>query len=1498
LINTDEPHFYIVAANDSYLAATKKQSRHIVGKKLFEAFPQNPNDLIKTDDLTNLAESLRIVIRTKKAHSMSPVRYDTPIRGTMDFEGRYWQTQNIPVLDKNGEVELILHTVTDINASTFTYTQLKASETKYKELVQSMNAIVWEACGETYQYKYINPQAKRILGYEIEDWYEKGFWENHVHPADRDRVMAYSLSMISQHKDFTSEYRMIAKDKSVVWIGDVVSVTVYDGGELILRGVMTDITSKKVAEQSVLENRSKISNILKHSLDMICTVDAKGIFLEVSPACESILGYHPEELLGLPFLHFVHPDDVERSGLEADHIINGDYTSTFENRYIHKSGDIVNMLWSCKWDEVNQVMYCIAKDGTYKNKIERQLNYSEQRFKSLVQHGADFIAILDIEGNFTYVSLNSISILGYPADYLEGKNAFSLMHKDDLERVHAQFLNLVQGTKIISDTFRYLNGEGKYQWMEAIAIDMRDYPAVGGIVVNTRDVSEKKHYLEWHEYVNKATNNAIYDWDIIEDKVQWGGFAGDIFEASEKSDRSANIWIQKLHPEDRDETLKSLFDTISDASQQYLRAEYRLINSKGDYLDIIDDGFFIRNDAGEAIRMIGALRDVTEHKKFETEIQISNQRYALATRATSDVIWDWDITTDSLFWGEGFLHLFGHNPEELPKDISSWNKLIHPKDYKRITNEIQVAIDHRSAQWEGEYRFLKSDGKYVFVHDRGFIQRDVNGRAVRMVGAMQDIHHEKLKEVEDSIKLSINRIFTEDANLTTSFRNTLKTILNETEFSYGEIWLTNFDQENIALTAHYGKGSYTIEKEHLVVDWDEGMTGSIFKTKKHLLVENIQTSPVFLRKNFAEENGFEIVWGHPICFNNRVLGVILLYNMNSRGNSGFDNLSTDVFNLLGSEIQRKKAEMELNSFFDLSADFLCIIGMDGRFIKVNQTFESIIGPIKIDGQNLTYHYYTHPDDISDSDKVLEKLNLGQTTHNESRYRTKSGEYIWLRWDTVSLVDHGYIFTIGKDITALKKHKEELENSHAKLSETLESIQDGFFAVDFDWKVTYWNKEAERILNLKRENILGKNLWESFPEAMKLKFFPEYNRAMTDREIVNFEEYFPPLSIWFNVSAFPSENGMTAFFKDITEIKNESVKLLQFKKVFENAKDEIAIISTVNDDIYLNPAYTESLGYGEEKLKLLGGPQHAFASVDLAAEVFTTLLAGNHWKGDVEMVTDKRKFVSYHISGGPIFDDEGKLVAVFLIHTNISQRKEIESKLKDLYGDLTQQNRALAQSHEELTQFANVASHHLQLPINEIESNLQIIENQYILNDGLPHLQEILKNASHLQLLIKGLLSYTIIGNENRQIEKIDLNEVLADVNKALREKIVDGFAIIDNPKMPVIKGNKEHIKQIFLHLIDNSLTYSLEQPRIVIAFDSGKTHWVFSISDNGTGFDPNYVEQIFGLFLTLNGETTPKSKGMGLAITKKLVEKYKGKIWVETEPNIGSTFHFTISKDL
>jgi PAS domain S-box-containing protein len=159
-------------------------------------------------------------------------------------------------------------------------------------------------------------------------------------------------------------------------------------------------------------------------------------------------------------------------------------------------------------------------------------------------------------------------------------------------------------------------------------------------------------------------------------------------------------------------------------------------------------------------RVVSLLRIIIENKNAELKIRLSNERYLLVTKATNDAIWDWDVNTNTLYWGEGIYTLFGFKPGYVDNATNFWESCIHPDDRDRVVNGLNKFItDSTSRIWEDEYRFIKPNGECALVFDRGFLIYDHSGKIARMVGSMQDVTDKKelekklLKQQVDKQKL-------------------------------------------------------------------------------------------------------------------------------------------------------------------------------------------------------------------------------------------------------------------------------------------------------------------------------------------------------------------------------------------------------------------------------------------------------------------------------------------------------------------------------------------------------------------------------------------------------------------------------------------------------------------------------------------------------------------------------------------------------------------------
>jgi len=204
----------------------------------------------------------------------------------------------------------VVITLRDISERRRTAEALRRSQEAFAELVDSIDGIVWEADARTFQFVFVSRQAERLLGYPVERWIsEATFWQDHLHPADREWAAACCASAAREGRNHDLEYRMVAADGRVVWVRDIVTVVVEEGQPVRLRGVMVDVTAQKQAAAALQESEERYRDLVEHSEDLIWTHELAGTILSANRALVRQLGYaRQEEILGRSIADFLAPD--------------------------------------------------------------------------------------------------------------------------------------------------------------------------------------------------------------------------------------------------------------------------------------------------------------------------------------------------------------------------------------------------------------------------------------------------------------------------------------------------------------------------------------------------------------------------------------------------------------------------------------------------------------------------------------------------------------------------------------------------------------------------------------------------------------------------------------------------------------------------------------------------------------------------------------------------------------------------------------------------------------------------------------------------------------------------------------------------------------------------------------------------------------------------------------------------------------------------------------
>ena len=328
-------------------------------------------------------------------------------------------------------------------------------------------------------------------------------------------------------------------------------------------------------------------------------------------------------------------------------------------------------------------------------------------------------------------------------------------------------------------------------------------------------------------------------------------------------------------------------------------------------------------------------------------------------------------------------------------------------------------------------------------------------------------------------------------------------------------------------------------------------------------------------------------------------------------------------------------------------------------------------------------------------------------------------------------------------------------------------------------------------------------------------------------------------------------------------------------------------------VYCNAAFEKITGYAAEEVlgqncRFLQGTDHQQPGLDA---IRRAIRQGNEAKAELRNYRKDGSPFWNELYIAPVKDQRGQLTHFIGIQTDITQRKHQET-------ELAHKTRELAQSNAELQQFAYVASHDLQEPLRMVASYTQLLEKRYrgkLDKDADEFIGYAVDGATRMQRLIRDLLEYSRVGSESKSFEATDCEHVFQQVMHNLSASIRERHADVTHDPLPTVHANQTHLTQVFQNLIGNALKFQGDSPsKIHVETKALPDGWEFRIHDNGVGIPADQRDRIFSIFQRLPGQSEYPGTGIGLAICKRIVEKYGGEIRVESQLGKGSTFFFTL----
>lgn len=1609
----DEPGPRIIYVNDAFTKMTGYSAKEIIGKS--PRILQGPNSDKK--ELEKLSNALR-----------------------------KWETCEITTINykKNGDEFWINISMTPVSDEKGWYTHWIAierdvTEQKTKEIEKELLAQISKNFNVTNDYiTATNKLCKTISEFGRFDWVE--IWTsnteknrlqllNYYVAAKEDKIFYDNSSDIESFKINEGLAGKVWQNKSQVLWKDILNNKSFlrkDSAKKIglqaVLGIPLLFNDKVIGvlkigiknDENQLEkisplfkqleafigselNRKKLENELSQILntipDIMSLVDFKGKILKINKVGCDLLGYSEEEILGQSFEKYIHPEDKEAAFNELASLKSGLSTLELENRYITKTGQIIWLSWTTNSVVEEGIVFATARNITEEKKLRELIRQTN----NLAKIGSWEI---DLK-NQTHFWSNEVHQLHEtnPKSYVPNLETSINFYREDFHKmVQSNVKNCINLGKPFDYEAVIVTANKQEKWVRA----MGTAEIINGVCVRIygsfQNISERK---EAEIKLQSLANNLpglVYQYLIYPDgtdkinyatkgtKEIWG------YSAEEVLKNNQIVWKNIANGGDIERVKKSISESIKTKSQWTSRWKYVMPNGEiKTHLGygsptFLSDGSVLFNSV---------ILDITQEAKNEALLEQVTKQAKIGS-------WVTDLVKGEHFSSDVACSILEIGLKQIIPDMESTINYFR-EDYRPMAKSKIMECIKLGSSFDFEAVIVTPNKREKWIRTIGSAEM-INGQCVKIYGSIQDI---------SSLKFTENRL----VSLSDNLPGVVFQYLIRPDGTDSLRYVSSGVEQLWGFTA-----KETMENKNLI--WDQIKLGGNVEEMQNSIAQSVETKSKWsCRIKYVMPTGelrTHLGYGTPdfladgtIIFNSIILDI----TQEVKNEELLEQ--TTIISRIGSW------ELDL---INHDEDTMTLSPMIREILEIDENYNPSYTSC------LELHVEESKNRLQKSMRLL--IIEGIEFDIELLLHTAKGNERWVRCIGKSEMVNNQrtkIYGSLQDITDKKVAAEKLKKSLEDKSTILESIGDAFFAVDNNWIVTYWNKEAELVLGRKKEDILGKNLWEEYPDAVDTQFYTHYNNAVTTKQATYFEPYYPTLNMWLEVSAYPSPEGLSVYFKNVTIRKEVEQIKNNLQTTLENSLNEIYIFDLETFLFsYVNKGALNNLGYSneeiitmtpldlkpdftEKKFKKLLKPllknenekiifftthkrkdaslypveihlqlikegnirtflaivlditerKKSEASVLLANERFEKVTEatkdaiwdwdivndtyyrskaiekffGNktmisfkekdfwkdkfhkedlpkikasvyeainnpsctRWEMEYRLINDQDKTLYVIDRGVIIRDSDKKAIRMVGAMTDITEQKQMTLQLSELNKSLQQHANELERSNEELEQFAYIASHDLQEPLRMVTSFLTLIEKRYgtILDEkGLQYINFAVDGARNMRQIILDLLTYSKISTLDDSNENVALEELIKDICLLQSRLIKEKKAKIHVENLPQVFSIKHYLLQLFQNIISNALKYAKDDTPLLITISSKnyKTHYIICVKDNGIGIEKEYFEKIFILFQRLHTKDEFQGNGMGLAIAKKIIDKLNGKIWVESELGIGSSFYIQIPK--
>ncbi len=912
-------------------------------------------------------------------------------------------------------------------------------------------------------------------------------------------------------------------------------------------------------------------------------------------------------------------------------------------------------------------------------------------------------------------------------------------------------------------------------------------------------------------------------------------------------------------------------------------------------------------DNGAIGGIIMCSENITQQKKSE--------EYNYETNKTANIgSWEFDVIKQSIYWS-AITKQIHEVPDDFAPDLEAGINFYKEGESREIIAEVVSIGIQTGKAWDVELQIITAKGNEKWVRAIGKTEFS-SGKCVRLYGTFQDIDEWKLmllntKHFAELVEASDDAIVRTDLHSTILTWNTGAA----TTFGYTEKEIVGQSFNNLLPPD-------ILEQERWIVNnIKEGKSIRQFETKRltkdHVVIDVSATiSPI---KNAA--------------------GIV----------TGTSRVIRDITIQKQKEIQYKKISDRL-----LLATKAAGVGIWDYDIIENKLVwdDQMCRLYGIEKESFTGVYEAwqnrlHPDDRERGNEEIGKAINGENDFDtEFRVVWPDGNIRNIR--AMSMVKRNAsgeaIAMIGTnwDITEIREAEELLEQSEEQFRGAFEHSAIGMALVGPKGQWINVNESLCNSIGYSKNELLQLTFQHiTYPDDLNKDL--ALLQDLIDGKINSYtleKRYYHKKGhiVWVTLAVSMVKDGygqplhFVSQIEDITEKKLAQQKLEETLIHLEAILDATTQVSIIGCDVngiinMYNKGAQNMLGYTSDEMldkqdpvMIHDGKEVQSRAIELSAlfgrdingfDVFVEYAKQGRFESR-EWTYIRKDGTTFPVQlvVTPLKNINGEIEGFLGIAVDITVLKEAEKVLKQNQLKLTElnqlvndKNKELSASNAELEQFAYIASHDLQEPLRMITGFLSLLESRYaaLLDDkAKSYINFAVDGANRMKQIITDILTYSRIGRIGNEMDKIDIGEMLTKDLFLLNRKILETGAVIEWHNLPVINAAKAPVQQLFMNLISNGLKYQAKgnKPVIKISHSDDGDFWKFAIKDNGIGIEERYFDKVFTIFQRLHNKEEYSGTGIGLAICKKTVLYHKGQIWLESKPGIGTTFFFTIKKNL